>query len=650
MTVQAGIWNLDGEPVNRESLTRMGETVSQFGSDSEITYFDGPLGMLYRAFHTTWESRLEHQPYQSVTGKVLTWDGRLDNREELVQQLRGNLQPDQTDVAIVSSAFDQWGTDCFARLIGDWAMAIWNRENRELLLARDYAGMRHLFYHRKPTRIIWSSHLESLTLGGDWFTLSDEYFAGYLASWPEAHLTPYRELSSVPPGHFVRLHERATIARSYWTFNHTLKTRYKTDAEYEEHFRHLFRQSVRRRLRTDSPVLADLSGGLDFSAIVCMADDILAREGACTPQLDTFSAHDPSDPEDEDFFYFTKVEQKRGRIGHHAELRSANDGVSLSLGKPCFVAIPGFGAREELKEIKSAVIKRGGYRVLLCGTAGDELLGQATDPRILIADLLRRLRLKQLVNQTVCWSLLLRRPWVHLFSDVICLQLPVSIRSRFAESARVEPWFNKRFARKQRLPARQLDVPHGSSFWLPSTRDFCHNLVLNIRERTCTQPAVEETRCPYLDRSLVEFLISLPAEQLLRPGERRSLMRRSLKHILPAEVLQRRTKSTASRYLVITLQKQWNKLENILRSPFLSRVGYVDQERFYSAFLDAQNGNLPATFVRLLRALACELWLREAITRGVLRADEVCVTSSSFEEFHPKTSASGTAHSKNERR
>ncbi len=106
----------------------------------------------------------------------------------------------------------------------------------------------------------------------------------------------------------------------YWRFSPKSRIRYKTDAEYEEHFRDLFRRAVRRRLRSDSPVLAELSGGLDSSAIVCMADNILAHERAHTPRIDTPSYYDLSEPMGDDFFYFTKVEAKRGRAGFHFDL------------------------------------------------------------------------------------------------------------------------------------------------------------------------------------------------------------------------------------------------------------------------------------------------------------------------------------------
>src|SRR5260370_14499295 len=196
----------------------------------------------------------------------MTWDGRLDNRDELIPQLWSDLTDDQSDVGLAGAAFDRWGTDCFAKLIGDWALAISNPREKELSLARDYLGIRHLFYYSTSKKVIWCSHLAPLALSGAQFTLCDEYVGGYLALYADAYLTPYREIRSVPPGKFVRIRDGIATVHNYWTYNPKRQIRYKTDIDYEEHFRHLFRQAVRRRLRTDSPVLAELSGGFDSSS------------------------------------------------------------------------------------------------------------------------------------------------------------------------------------------------------------------------------------------------------------------------------------------------------------------------------------------------------------------------------------------------
>ena len=172
-------------------------------------------------------------------GFILTWDGRLDNREELIAELRSELEANPTDVAIVAAAFDRWETDCFRRIVGDWAVSIWKPEQRELLFAADYMAIRHIFYYLKNDRIWWSTDLSPLVLlSGDKFHIDDDYIAGYFAHDPDAHLTPYREIREVPPGQFVRIRNGSASVERFWRFSPKSRIRYKTDAEYEEHFRH----------------------------------------------------------------------------------------------------------------------------------------------------------------------------------------------------------------------------------------------------------------------------------------------------------------------------------------------------------------------------------------------------------------------------
>src|SRR6476646_215168 len=97
MSVQAGIWNIDELPVSRQVLAKLSRELKPYGPDGETLYIHHCMGMLYRPFHTTPESRLEQQPLQFGRTKVITWDGRLDNRDELISQLLGDLTDDRSD-------------------------------------------------------------------------------------------------------------------------------------------------------------------------------------------------------------------------------------------------------------------------------------------------------------------------------------------------------------------------------------------------------------------------------------------------------------------------------------------------------------------------------------------------------------------------
>src|SRR5258708_2167464 len=159
--------------------------------------------------------------------------------------------------------------------------------------------------------------VRDVRFAGKTLALNEEYIAGWFSMFPAVHLTPCVGIHSVPPSSSVLLGSGKHNISKYWDLDPEKKIRYRTDAEYEEHFRNVFAKAVQRKLRSDSPILAELSGGRDSSSIVCMADTVIGRGAAETPRLDTVSYYDDSEPNWNERPYFSKVEEKRGRTGCH---------------------------------------------------------------------------------------------------------------------------------------------------------------------------------------------------------------------------------------------------------------------------------------------------------------------------------------------
>lgn len=619
MSVQAGILHFDGAPADRDFLRNLSAHLSEYGPEGEKTHFDGSVGMLYRPVHTTAESHFEHQPMIFDGGRTLTWDGRLDNRDELIASMSMRQDAEHTDVAIVAGAFERWGTDCFGRFVGDWALSICDPSENTLVLARDYIGIRQLFYYVRRNAIMWCSHLSPLAQCGDTFNICDEYIAGYFAFKPAAQLTPYREIRSVRPGSFALIRNWNITEHSFWSFDPWRRTRHKSDAEYEEHYRHLLRQAVRRRLRADAPVLSALSGGLDSSSIVCIADDVAARGEAAT-QVDTVSYYDLSEPDEDDSCHLALVEEKRGRKGFHLCLSQPEE--CLPFDYPVFVATPGFGMRTEVTSGMSDVIRKGGYRVILSGTGGDEMNAQALSISVAIADLLGHLHPVKAGEDLIAWSRVTRRPVPHLLCSALLELLPLSFRARFSWRGKLQPWINRRFASRFRIPARQLEDLPGIWFWRPGPRDAAQTIMTLSNDLTFSSPSEIEPRYPYLDQDLVEFLTSIPFEQLLRPGSRRRLMRRALTGLVPPEILRRKTKVSATRCYSLALQKHWQRVEGVLRAPLISDLQLVNRDELRQDLVDVRNGHCPLHLVRLLKALSLEFWLRDVTSRGIIASPD----------------------------
>jgi asparagine synthase (glutamine-hydrolysing) len=624
MSVQFGRWNFDGKPVDRDYLEKVSPHIAPYGPDGAASYSKGNISILYRALHTTNESRRESQPHATSSGAVITWDGRLDNRAELIARLGDPLTVHSTDVEIVSTAYEHRWEDCFAMLIGDWALSIWNPSTRSLILAKDPIGTRHLYYAFDDNQVSWSTVLDPLVLlSGKTFALSEEYVAGWLSFFPAAHLTPYVGIHSVPPSSSVLIRAGKEIVRKYWDFDPSKKIRYRTDGEYEDHFRTVLAEAVRRRLRSDSPVLAELSGGMDSSSIVCMADTIIARGAAETPRLDTISYYDDSEPNWNERPYFTKVEERRGRTGTHVNVGS-EECFEFDFDSDHFTATPnsGGGRPSETSRQFSTCMSSQGNRVVLSGIGGDEFTGGVPTPTPELEDLLARGHFTILAHQLKVWALNKRKPWFYLLFDAARGFFPPALVG-VPKYKRPVHWLNPAFVRRNRGALTGYEGRTKIFGPLPSFQENVATVNALRRQLACFDLSSDlpRERCyPYLDCGLLEFVFAIPREQLVRPGQRRSLMRRALVGIVPDELLNRKRKAFVTRGPRLGIAANWPRLPELGRDMLIGALGIADSTGFMEALQKIQQ-DADVPIVPLLRTLGIELWLRSLAARHVLRDD-----------------------------
>jgi len=639
MSVQFGRWNTDGKPVDRDYIERVKPVIAPYGPDDGGSYSKASISILYRAFHTTKESRHEVQPHVTESGAVITWDGRLDNRAELIRQLGNVLTTSSTDVSIVVAAHQQWGTDCFAKLVGDWALSIWDAKSSSLLLAKDPIGTRHLYYSIDNDQVTWSTVLDPLVLfAGKCFALSEEYIAGWFSFFPAAHLTPYIGIDSVPPSSSVVISNGNRTLTKYWDFDPAQKIRYRRDSEYEEHFRAVFAEAVRRRLRSDSPILAELSGGMDSSSIVCMADTILARGSAETPRIDTISYYDDSEPNWNERPYFSKVEEKRGRTGTHIDM-SSQEPFKFEFDSDHFAATPGStsGHTSEASRQIAACMVAQGNRVALSGIGGDEVTGGVPTPILELQDLLAKGHFKNLAHQLKLWALNKRKPWFYLLFDAAREFFPPTFVA-VPKNKRPAPWFDRAFVKRNR-PA--LTGYEGRIKIFGSMPSFQGNvgtldaLRRQLASSDLSSDLPREKRYPYLDRGLLEFMYAIPREQVVRPNQRRSLMRRALIGIVPDELLNRRRKAFVVRGPMVGIAAEWPHLLELSQNMLLSSLGIADSPRFLETLQKTGRG-ADVPIVPLMRTIGIELWLQNLTGRHVL-ANAVWKTRPATKQALPQT-------------
>ena len=609
MSALGGIFNFGNNPppVDREMLTALGRRLAVRGPDGGGEASNAHVGMTYRSYHTTRESQFEIQPVVSSDGLMLTWDGRLDNRDDLINELftRTRSETIITDVEIVLAAYLRWGQKSFVRLVGDFGLALWDSWLRTLLLVRDVLGTRPINYYVDRRRIVWSTELlPLLDVANIPREVNEEYVAGFLARYPRAGLTPYKNVFAVRPHHVVSVNPAGGLTESrYWALDPNQEIRYQRDEDYEEHFINEFSVGLKAQLRSHRPVFSELSGGLDSSSIVCAANRFVNNREVQTPRLETIShVYDASTTADESRF-IECVERHIGHTGYH--LKESHYPLLSDLGRrPTFVpnGVDGFtdyyrGAQKIMDQHQA--------RVLLSGEGGDQMLGSSDDPSPELCDLLVEGKLLALHNRLHIWSGALKRPYLWLlWQRTILPTLPQPVHRSQKQLPR---WFNGDFVERNHMREiinANLDI---YGFRLPSGRDQSAGFVSVVNHIGAGYRRAHfnvEIRYPYLHRPLVEFLQAIPAAQRLRPGETRSF-----KTLLPDRIARRRTKGDPHESICRAVIREIPRLRELFKDARASAYGYVEPAALTEALESAGHG-LRVNFIALLKTISLEFWLR----------------------------------------
>lgn len=619
MSIIFGVMKSEGPAIEERQLLDLAQATDRYALDGTFVQGGSLVGMGFQPYHTDQRSNLELQPAFDHRGNMLTFDGRLDNAADLCERL-GIPEYRTADSLIILSAFERWGEDCFAQLIGDWALALWSHADRTLYLARDHAGTRTLYFEQAEGRVLWSTFLETFFGGKRMPDPDEDFVACYLACQPIRNLTPYKGIRAVLPCHYVKFQDLGVSHHPHWQWMVKGEIVYRSDREYEEHFLSLFKQSVIRRTGPGAPILAHLSGGMDSTSIVCISDHIRRSEDSSAALLDTVSFYDDSEPNWNEKPYFTLVESRRGKSGFHiAGSFTERTFEAYDSAKACYL-MPGADSSAIGQEQRfEDAIEGHGYRVILSGIGGDEVLGGIPTALPELADYLVSKKPSQLAQRSVEWCLAKRTPLVRLFFEVIkftcqAYRLPQWEKRPFPSWLR--PRIQKACTEAMRSDLTQRGrfglspktISNGLTWW--SIMESLPNLSVGFLSRY-------EYRLPYLDRDLVEFLSSIPRAQLIRPGNRRSLMRRSLQGIVPCEILERRRKASLIRGPIASMQQSKDRIQVLLSKSWLVDHQFVEREPLQSAFELTTKGTDTRWLQYLARTIAFEVWLKsEQAVRG----------------------------------
>lgn len=616
MSAIAGIFHVNGEPVQPEILERMTAALIHRGPDGARQWSEESIGLAHLMFWSTPESLQETQPLVNQTGDiVLTADARLDNRDELIQllELSNRPQGEITDSQLILAAYEKWGEHCAERLLGDFTFVIWDRRERRLVCCSDFAGMSPLYYYRDDKRFVFASEIKGvLAVPGVPKKLDEEKLA--LLTVPagpilDKETTFYAGIRKLPAATVMTVSAGGVQTRCYHEFDPTLRLNYKRDEEYLEAFRELLFKAIAARARSAYPVASLLSGGLDSSGIVSVAARVLGEQGKRLITLSAASQVDaPATAKDErEFIELFRDWPELEMVYVTDPARGPFDDVERLVDGG---ESPIYTSRHFLYTAFAEEARRRGARTIFDGIGGEfgpSFYGDGYLSELLLTGrwlrLMREVRGKARLENMALWSI--------VKSHVLRPLVPVALWKRLRNPAQPSRWWKSQFPFQPEFIERRLGAKLPRIFESleamtkpsPKHRENQHRGIKFVMGSTLATGYIGYEHVnlsyPFGDRRIMEFCLAAPGHLKVNNGYKRYLIRAGLDGILPPQIQWRTTKEPFSPDFHLRYKRQKGSaqefLSGISANDPIREVVDVDKLQTMSAHeLNSNRGDSPA--------------------------------------------------------
>ncbi|OGN10615.1 MAG: asparagine synthase (glutamine-hydrolyzing) [Candidatus Yanofskybacteria bacterium RIFCSPHIGHO2_02_FULL_41_11] len=611
----AGIIENKGKEVSKANLKRMTDSVAHRGPDDEGVFLNGNIGLGHRRLSIIDVSSAGHQPMPNKDRTLwITFNGEIYNYIELKKKLGGKYQT-STDTEVILAYYEKWGADCVKKFNGIFAFAIWDDNKKILFCARDHLGVKPFYYMHKNGVFYFASEIKAiLAVVKSKIEPNDSIIYDYLAYgyYHHSNQTFFKDICQIPAGHTLILKNRNIKIENYWNLPEKIINRKNTGGQdVAEEFAEILKNSVKIQLRSDVPVGMQLSGGLDSSLVVSMANKITG--GQKNFRLFSFVYGKHKDIEK------PYMEALAKRIGWDLEffeilpsdLQNYMGSMVKSQDEP-FPGLPTLGLH-----VLAEFSRKNKIPVILGGQGGDEIgagyeyymgaylldVAQRHGPDTATAELISYENLHSFKKNDHS-KFLLNTVNSYLASGT----------SQDGTSFAKPEILNKDFASRSAGPRFLFPAPFNSHLQNMQYRDIFHTKlprVLHSADRAAMAYGVEQ-RVPLIDYRLVELGLGAPAFQKIRNGVQRFFMRKAAQKILPLYV------RNAPKRSVPSPQRNWFKTElrpwvlSVFSSKLLKEHGYLDQEKVLEEYRRyCQTPGVPPNSFHIWQWLHLEHWLKE---------------------------------------
>lgn len=621
MSAIAGAILADGNDMSDAILAGIVAASPPRGFDGVSRWRDGPAGMIRFHHATTPEALNERQPLAGASGAVMAFDGRLDNRADLLALLdeRGSDLKMAPDVDIALALWERRGERFLNDLVGDWALAIWQPDVRRLFCARSPMGWRPFLWTFDGRTFGFATEPRALVVGLGLERRLNEGAIGEMLSarFVTATDTFWDGIQRLGQGAAL-VFEKGRCRTWHWHTGPFEDLSYLSEADLIDRFRQLLDQSLIASMRSNTAVTAHLSGGLDSSTVVARATE-LHRAGRIDRQVRAVTARFPGKEQDETR-WSRAVEAHVGLTARVAPatpytLDDARHWVATTLQLPL---------RPSVVEITTSTLQAlqsHGQRVLLTGEGGDDWLAGSLAH---FPDMLRKGDLPGLFGEAMGQFphlppiLRLRRAGYLALAPLISR----SARSRFQRpflsyDGRTPGWIRPEWSRKVGLAERwktQVVAADLRGF----TQMQRYNVFADARRHVLYDPVIAhaeqhgvEMRHPLHDLRLATLLMGVPGPMLLRNGQKKYLMREAMRGTLPEDVRTRQDKAIFITGLIDVIADRFRECPAQQLLP--AKLGWVDGDKLEQMFAPALEWRRAGSVGQLSRGAIGPVWFAVAM-------------------------------------
>ncbi len=497
------------------------------------------------------------QPMATADGALwITYNGELYNFIELREELKrlGARFDTESDTEVILKAYETWGPDATTRFVGMWAFALLDLRGRRLVLSRDRFGIKPLHYHRDGTRLSFGSEIKQLLAQPSvprWVNHRAVYDYLQFEAADTGSETFLADIHKVRPGHnlIVSLDTGEYCERSYYQPLSAAPLENISAADAAAQLRMLLKESVRMHLRADVPVGTCLSGGLDSSSIAMLMREV-ALESGLDIERHSFSAH--FDIPEANELEYTEASIAAAEVVPHFTEPTADELLS-DLRKLVWHQDEPFGSTSIYAQwAVFRLVQQNNIKVVLDGQGADEMLGgyATTMPHFLLERAVRG-PLWRGLWESWRWSRLQGRPWrTQVANPAVKNFLSVLSGRQMPAAPGEESWVTGELvsahAAASQYVANMTDRPFGDDGHFSNILYqffFSNNLPALLRHEDRNSMAFSvESRVPFLDHRLVDFVFALPSAIKVRNGYTKRVLRDAMAGTLPDKIRMRARK------------------------------------------------------------------------------------------------------------